>query len=98
MKARLNAFFKESELTQAQFVDRVQERTGFDLKQPRLSEMLNTGKARFGEIEAIAYAFDISPAWLAFEYGDRSKNSRPVIKQLPRGKDVTASAQKRRGG
>jgi transcriptional regulator with XRE-family HTH domain len=84
---RLREIIEESNLTQTQVAERVNIRTGWPMKQPRVSDILSSGKIRLPEIEVFAFAFDVSPGWLAFEYGEKEA-------EKPHPKAKTAGSKK----
>lgn len=92
---------------QIEFAARVTQRSGLEIKQPRVSSLKN-GRAdpSLAEVEALAAGLGVSAGWLAYGEGEvpqlRPKPSRetPVNRKrvpAPRSDDLPAVASARRG-
>lgn len=63
---------------------------GYPMKQPRVSELVRLPIKRFrlAEVQALARALGVNPAWLAFGEGPRAAKVRPAVEVAPAGKPL----------
>lgn len=77
---RLNAEYQkrveQEGWDQTEFARKVQERSGYQIKQPRISEILNGKVARFPleEVEALCIGLGVTPESLVFGRGAKGED------------------------